>query len=86
MIVGVFALTILIPAVAKERATMEFVFTHCYTDTGVGIHSKVYALAIGLLTSQYSLLGYDTSAHMVNHSLICPVIINCSIQRCNKKN
>jgi len=61
---GVFALTILIPAVAKERATMEFVFTHCYTDTGVGIHSKVYALAIGLLTSQYSLLGYDTSAHM----------------------
>jgi len=85
MIVGVFALTILIPAVAKERATMEFVFTHCYTDSGVGIHSKVYALAIGLLTSQYSLLGYDTSAHMVNHSLICPVIINCSIQRCNKK-
>ncbi|PVH37520.1 hypothetical protein PAHAL_5G022600 [Panicum hallii] len=61
---GVFALTILIPAVAKERATMEFVFTHCYTDNGVGIHSKVYALAIGLLTSQYSLLGYDTSAHM----------------------
>ncbi|PVH37521.1 hypothetical protein PAHAL_5G022600 [Panicum hallii] len=47
-----------------ERATMEFVFTHCYTDNGVGIHSKVYALAIGLLTSQYSLLGYDTSAHM----------------------
>ncbi|PUZ53042.1 hypothetical protein GQ55_5G021400 [Panicum hallii var. hallii] len=61
---GVFALTILIPAVAKERATVEFVFTHCYTDNGVGIHSKVYALAIGLLTSQYSLLGYDTSAHM----------------------
>lgn len=47
---------------------MEFVFTHCYTDNGVGIHSKVYTLAIGLLTSQYSLLGYDTSAHMVNSS------------------
>ncbi|CAO2172725.1 unnamed protein product [Urochloa humidicola] len=61
---GVFALTILIPAVAKERASMEFVFTHCYSDDGVGIHSKVYTLAIGLLTSQYSLLGYDTSAHM----------------------
>jgi hypothetical protein len=62
---GVFALTVLIPAVAKERASMEFVFTHCYSDDGVGIHSKVYTLAIGLLTSQYSLLGYDTSAHMV---------------------
>ncbi|KAK8454434.1 hypothetical protein SEVIR_5G455900v4 [Setaria viridis] len=61
---GVFALTVLVPAVAKERASMEFVFTHCYTDNGVGIHSKVYTLAIGLLTSQYSLLGYDTSAHM----------------------
>lgn len=45
---------------------MEFMFTHCYTDDTVGIHSKVYVLAIGLLTSQYSLLGYDTSAHMVN--------------------
>nr|CAB3504970.1 unnamed protein product [Digitaria exilis] len=61
---GVFALTILVPAVAKERASVEFVFTHCYTDDSVGIHSKVYVLAIGLLTSQYSLLGYDTSAHM----------------------
>ncbi|XP_008674552.1 amino-acid permease BAT1 homolog [Zea mays] len=61
---GVFVLTVLIPVVAKERASMEFMFTHCYTDDAVGIHSKVYVLAIGLLTSQYSLLGYDTSAHM----------------------
>jgi hypothetical protein len=41
---GVFALTVLIPAFAKERASMEFVFTHCYSDNGVGIHSKVYTL------------------------------------------
>ncbi|CAL5012298.1 unnamed protein product [Urochloa decumbens] len=61
---GVFILTVLIPAVAKERASLEFIFTHCYTDDGVGIHSKIYLLAIGLLTSQFSLLGYDTSAHM----------------------
>ncbi|CAD6228250.1 unnamed protein product [Miscanthus lutarioriparius] len=61
---GVFVLTVLVPVVAKERASMEFMFTHCYTDDTVGIHSKVYILGIGLLTSQYSLLGYDISAHM----------------------
>ena len=62
-------MTVLVPVVAKERASMEFMFTHCYTDDTVGIHSEVYILAIGLLTSQYSLLGYDTSAHMVNLSV-----------------
>jgi len=62
-------LTVLVPVVAKERASMEFMFTHCYTDDTVGIHSKVYILGIGLLTSQYSLLGYDISAHMVNLSV-----------------
>jgi hypothetical protein len=36
---GVFALTVLIPAVAKERASMEFVFTHCYSDDGVASSS-----------------------------------------------
>ncbi|KAL6853903.1 hypothetical protein ACP4OV_019932 [Aristida adscensionis] len=63
-VAGVFVLTILVPAVAKEKASMEFIFTHSNADGGVGIHSKVYMLAVGLLTSQYSLLGYDTSAHM----------------------
>lgn len=48
-------------------------FTHCYTDDAVGIHSKVYVLAIGLLTSQYSLLGYDTSAHMVINKSLCEI-------------
>ena len=62
-------MTVLVPVVAKERASMEFIFTHCYTDDTVGIHSKVYILGIGLLTSQYSLLGYDISAHMVNLSV-----------------
>ncbi|TVU00739.1 hypothetical protein EJB05_53822, partial [Eragrostis curvula] len=53
-----------VAAIAKERATMEFIFTHCNTDNSVGISNKVYMLAVGLLTSQYSVLGYDTSAHM----------------------
>ena len=62
---GVFVLVILIPAVAKERPGMEFIFTHFNTDNGVGIRDRAYMFGMGLLMSQYSLLGYDTSAHMV---------------------
>lgn len=63
---GVIVLLLLIPSVATERASVEFVFTHFNTDNGMGIHNKVYILALGLLVSQYTMLGYDTSAHMVN--------------------
>jgi len=63
--VGTFALVIIIPAVATERAGTEFIFTHLNTDNGMGIHNKAYILALGLLMSQYSLMGYDASAHMV---------------------
>uniref|UniRef100_M8CZR3 Putative amino-acid permease n=1 Tax=Aegilops tauschii TaxID=37682 RepID=M8CZR3_AEGTA len=62
---GAFVLVIMIPVVAKERASVEFIFTHFNTDNGMGIHDKAYILALGLLTSQYSLLGYDASAHML---------------------
>lgn len=71
IMLGVFVLVIMIPAVAKERASVEFIFTHFNTDNGLGIHDKVYILAVGLLMSQYSLLGYDASAHMVRISS-CP--------------
>jgi amino acid transporter len=56
---------ILIPAVAKERVSPEFIFTHFNAENGAGIHDKAYILAAGLLMSQYSLIGYDTSAHIV---------------------
>jgi amino acid transporter len=65
---GIFVLVILIPAVAKERASLEFIFTHLNTDNGMGIHHKAYILAIGLLMSQYSLIGYDASAHMTEET------------------
>uniref|UniRef100_A0A0D9VA54 Amino acid permease n=1 Tax=Leersia perrieri TaxID=77586 RepID=A0A0D9VA54_9ORYZ len=67
-VAGVFALTILIPAVAKERASPEFMFTHFNTENGMGIHQKAYILAVGLLMSQYSVIGYDTSAHMIEET------------------
>jgi hypothetical protein len=58
---------ILIPTVATERASAKFVFTHFNTDNGEGIHSSVYIFVLGLLMSQYSLAGYDVSAHLVKN-------------------
>ncbi|KAJ0667428.1 putative amino acid/polyamine transporter I [Helianthus annuus] len=63
-ILGVFFLMICIPLVAKEKASAEFVFTHFNTDNDAGISSKPYIFLIGLLMSQYTLTGYDASAHM----------------------
>ena len=63
---GVFVLMVAVPAVATERASAEFVFTHFNTDNGAGIRSNLYIFVLGLLMSQYTLTGYDASAHMVN--------------------
>ncbi|XWS63521.1 hypothetical protein CRYUN_Cryun06bG0105700 [Craigia yunnanensis] len=67
-LVGVVLLTILIPSVATERASAKFVFTHFNTDNGEGINSKVYNFVLGLLMSQYTLTGYDASAHMTEET------------------
>ncbi|GAA0158234.1 hypothetical protein LIER_15317 [Lithospermum erythrorhizon] len=63
-ILGVFILMIIIPVVTPDRADAKFVFTHFNTDNGDGIHSKFYIFTLGLLISQYTILGYDASAHM----------------------
>lgn len=65
-IIGVFFLMICIPVVATERASAEFVFTHFNAQNEAGISSKPYIFLIGLLMSQYTLTGYDASAHMVS--------------------
>ncbi|TVU00738.1 hypothetical protein EJB05_16563 [Eragrostis curvula] len=67
-VAGVFALVVIIPSVAKERTSAEFIFTHFNTENDMGIRSKAYILAVGLLTSQYSSIGYDTSAHMTEET------------------
>jgi hypothetical protein len=56
---------IAVPTVATERASAEFVFTHFNTKNDAGIHSNLYIFVLGLLMSQYTLTGYDASAHMV---------------------
>ncbi|KAJ9708283.1 hypothetical protein PVL29_000374 [Vitis rotundifolia] len=67
-IVGVFVLMILIPLVATERASAKFVFTYFNTDSAEGINSKAYIFVLGLLMSQYTLTGYDASAHMTEET------------------
>ncbi|CAM6112731.1 unnamed protein product [Calypogeia fissa] len=61
---GVFVLMILIPLVATERASSTFVFTSFHKADGEGIHSYPYIFSVGLLMAQYSISGYDASAHM----------------------
>nr|CDM81440.1 unnamed protein product [Triticum aestivum] len=65
---GVFVLMIAVPAVATERASAKFVFTNFNTDNSAGIHSHLYIFLLGLLMSQYTLLGYDASAHMTEET------------------
>ncbi|KAJ6356825.1 hypothetical protein OIU78_004842 [Salix suchowensis] len=67
-LVGVLVLMILIPLVATERASAKFVFTHFNTDNDDGINSKPYIFVLGLLMSQYTLTGYDASAHMTEET------------------
>lgn len=66
MIVGVFVLMILVPCVATEKASAEFVFTHFNTENTDGVNGRLYIFLLGLLMSQYTLTGYDASAHMVS--------------------
>ncbi|XP_078428380.1 amino-acid permease BAT1 homolog isoform X2 [Wolffia australiana] len=67
-VMGVCVLMILIPMVATQKASAEFVFTHFNTDNDSGIHSTPYIFVLGLLMSQYTLTGYDASAHMTEET------------------
>ncbi|KAL4178981.1 hypothetical protein AMTRI_Chr13g117850 [Amborella trichopoda] len=67
-VLGVFVLMILIPFVATKRASIEFVFTHFNSENSAGIQSRPYIFVLGLLMSQYSLTGYDASAHMTEET------------------
>lgn len=58
---------ILIPLVATERASARSVFTDFNADNGKGINNRFYIFVLGLLMSQYTLTGYDASAHMVSY-------------------
>ncbi|WP_280702173.1 amino acid permease [Kitasatospora sp. GP82] len=60
VIVGALAL---LPA---HHASASFVFTHFVN--GTGFHSSFYVAMLGLLLAQYTLTGYDASAHMTEET------------------
>ena len=62
---------ILIPLVSPMRASVEFVFTHFNAENSFNIQSEPYIFLVGLLMAQYSLSGYDASAHMVIAVIFC---------------
>lgn len=64
-IIGTTVLTIIIPVVATERQTTSFVFTSFHVPRDLNLPSKPYIFLLGLLISQYTICGYDVSAHMV---------------------
>ena len=69
--VGAFCLSVIVLATAPKRQSASFVFAKFFDGTGaddsVGWSvraSPAYVAAIGVLMSQYTILGYDASAHL----------------------
>ncbi|KAG0247063.1 hypothetical protein BG011_002106, partial [Mortierella polycephala] len=66
-IVGTIVIIIVVLVGAPERQSAEFVFTEFRDYTGYTTTAKtspVFVFMLGLLQSQWSMLGYDASAHM----------------------
>lgn len=64
-LVGTAVLIVLIPAVATERQSASFVFTSFHVPTDLSLPNRTYIFLLGFLMSQYSMVGFDASAHMV---------------------
>jgi len=60
VIVGVLALG------PDQHQSTSFVFTHFVNNTGWG--SSIYVALLGLLLAQYTLTGFDASAHMTEET------------------
>ncbi|MFJ7250209.1 amino acid permease [Kitasatospora sp. NPDC098652] len=60
IIVGALAL------LPERHASASFVFTEFVNQTG--FHSQFYVAMLGLLMAQYTLTGYDASAHMTEET------------------
>jgi amino acid transporter len=52
--------------VPSKHASASYVFSHIVNNTGW--HSTFYVLLLGLLLAQYTLTGYDASAHMTEET------------------
>ncbi|WP_245771601.1 amino acid permease [Actinacidiphila guanduensis] len=63
---GVLVIVGVLVAVPDHHASASFVFTHFVNNTG--FHNSFYVAMLGLLLAQYTLTGYDASAHMTEET------------------
>jgi amino acid permease (GABA permease) len=65
-VIGVAVIVLALAFVPSKHQSASFVFTHFVNNTGFG--SAFYVSLIGLLLAQYTLTGYDASAHMTEET------------------
>jgi len=64
-LLGVAVIVVVLIFVPSKHATASFVFTHHINNTGFGGHMFWwYVLPLGLLMTQYTITGFDASAHI----------------------
>ena len=66
-LIGVAVIVGILIFVPAQHQDASFVFGHFVNQTGWG--SPVYVFALGLLVAQYTLTGYDASAHMTEETM-----------------
>ncbi|KAK9865548.1 hypothetical protein WJX84_006827 [Apatococcus fuscideae] len=64
---GAIVLIILIPTAAPKTQSAKYVFTTFYAEAN-GEPTNVYIFLIGLLYTQFTINGYDASAHMTEET------------------
>lgn len=64
---GVVIILVAILVKTENKASASFVFTHFINNTGWS--STVYVVLLGLLQSQFTMTGYDASAHMTEETM-----------------
>src|SRR5437660_766173 len=65
-VVGVLIIVAVLAFVPSKHASASYVFSHIVNNTGWG--STFYVLLLGLLLAQYTLTGFDASAHMTEET------------------
>ncbi|WP_229325512.1 amino acid permease [Streptomyces sp. UNOC14_S4] len=65
-VLGVLLIVGVLASVPDRHPSASFVFGHFANDTGFS--SSWYVAALGLLLAQYTLTGYDASAHMTEET------------------
>lgn len=65
---GVIIVSVVLLAVAPTHRSADFVFTKFLSDQAPGIHSRPYIFSLGLLSSVFTMIGYDAAAHMTEET------------------